>query len=506
MEDIIKQAKNGDINAISKMALECHRQQRDEEAFKWLSKGAKLGDAVSMVNLAIFYANGICVNQDYEKALSLFVKAACLGANIREYLFEFISERTLYDLANKGNANAQYYYGLFCAEKQNQSINNGDEYILMALENGMPLALAAKALRSFLLNPVLDNIEAENYFIKAMDNGFDYYMLIKNIKIALCELEIQDSDALIAIILKMIKRKKNERKFSLAKIISAEYADDFIHKGRIYMQPLDNFRKSESPGVGDMFEGISNTGSNQLWNDIFQKEAVSEFMKYGMYDEYMSQERLFCLYSIEFDESGQVVKPDIRMRQFGEKVILIKDVEKFLKRFCEVLHKKHGDVWIGWGRVNYNIDFSNQGSCDEFSKIERFAWQNEFRFVEDIANGRFSKEVWNGMSELEKEKLHNKKNKTTYEKFKLHSTGMSDFAKLMALNAECSVELYEERGAEIIELGDLSDICQEFTIEDFLNLSSDFLDVVSGLEKHIWKYKPEHKKVFSLRPIMVMDN
>ncbi len=501
MKDIIKRANTGDINAINKLASECYTQRNDKEAFMWLKKGAELGSPISIANLAVFYAHGIYIEQDCEKALSLFVRAACLGEDIRDYVFEALDDKNLCLLANNGNANAQYYYALLVAQKNGPNAES-EKYIQMALEKKMPLALAFKGISSLISDPSLDNKEASHYLITAIDNGYDYYALINNSKLTFNQFGVQVANMFEIIIQKFIKRKNDTRPFVLAKITSTQYVNSFIKKGEIYMQPLDNFRKSDKPGVGDMFEGVANTGANQLWSDMLQREAVSEFMQCGIYDDYMAHERLFCLYAIEFDEEGRAIKPDIRMRQFGESVILITNVKEFTRRLIDTLNKKHGDVWIGYGRVNYDVNFSKMGKYDEFSKTEKFAWQNEFRLVEDIANGRFSHEEWSGISSIEREKLNSKKDKTAYERLKLHADGMSDFAKLMALHDGCPTELYEEIGAEVIELGDLSDICKVFSIEDFLNLSPVFLDAVNCSIKDIWEYRPVHNKPFALRPII----
>ncbi|MCM1334302.1 MAG: hypothetical protein NC084_08710 [Bacteroides sp.] len=74
MQNIWDKAKNGDIDAINRVATKCHEDGNDDLAFNWLLNGAKLGSPVSMINLALFYANGVCTSKNYKQALSLFAR------------------------------------------------------------------------------------------------------------------------------------------------------------------------------------------------------------------------------------------------------------------------------------------------------------------------------------------------------------------------------------------------------------------------------------------------
>lgn len=498
MNDIKSKANQGNIKAIDSLALECLKTKQYHEAFEWLSKGTELGSVFSTTNLALFYASGVCGEQNDQIALSLFSRAACLGANLLPHIMKLYNSLKLNSLAMTGDPNAQYYYALLLAATDGPS-EESDKYIQMAAQKNMPLALAVKGLISLLSNRIPDNTDAAEYLVQALDNGYDYHALINSIKQTFSSSSISHADGLVQVIRALIQEKKSKRSYVLAKITRAEYADGFIKEGKVYMQPMDNFRKSDQPGVGDMLEGISNTGPNQFWVDMLQQEAVCDISKCGMYDEYMAHERLLCFYALECDENGNFVAPDIRLRQFGESVVLIMKPEIFLKRLKNALQCKHGNVWMGHGRVQYSIDPAVLGYHDEFSKTEPFAWQNEFRFVEDIANGCLPREAWDGISDSEREKLA-KQGKTSYEKLKMKTSGMSDFAKLMALS---STNLYEEKGAEIIALGNLTDICKVYSMEEFISLSPDFLDAVNRSTKGTFEYIPEHNKPYVLRPIIL---
>lgn len=190
------------------------------------------------------------------------------------------------------------------------------------------------------------------------------------------------------------------------------------------------------------------------------------------------------------------------MKQFGDTAVVILDAHQFINRLITAINKQYGDIWVGYDRVKYEVDFAKTSNYTEFSKTVPYSWQNEFRIVVDIANGRFSREVWDGMTEGEKKILVDKEDRTPYEDLKLHTSGMTDFAKLMALNAGCTSSLYEDSGSEKIYLGDLTSICKSFPIDDFLNLTPEFLTAIENAEWGSLNDIPEHIRPFAWRPII----
>lgn len=487
--------------SISQYAAECFSRGAYVEAIKSLRKGVALGDVVSIANLAHIYANGAGVERNCAMALELFVRSICYGASsssIREIVLNDISEAELRSLADQGNENAQYYYALAISSENGPS-TTANKYIEMACKSKMPLALAFNGLCLYICQN--DKSNAITFLTDATNNGYDLSALLRYCYQSFNEANMPDLSAEIDSIARQIQARKSKYSYILAKITRKEYVDGFL-KGEIYTQPLVNFRKSDQPGVGDMFEGIANTGNNQLWEDLLQSEAVDTFFKCGIYDEYMAHERLFCLYALEFDETGKIIMPDKRMSLFGDSVILITNVDAFIERYTKAIKKQHGNVWIGWGRVQYDIDFSRSKDYDEFSKTVSYAWQNEFRFVEDIANGRFPRLCWDGMTKTEKESLKEKKNKSIYERFMLSEDGITDYAKLIS-QADRN-DLYEEIGPEIIQIGTISDICTVISMDEFLQLTEDSLKVTIGTYySNHWDNKTIHKKPYVSRPIIM---
>lgn len=177
-------------------------------------------------------------------------------------------------------------------------------------------------------------------------------------------------------------------------------------------------------------------------------------------------------------------------------------IDQKITRLIAAINKHHGDIWVGYDRVKYEVDFTRRNNYTEFSKTEPYSWQNEFRIVVDTPDGKLSKEVWDGMNESERKNLEEKEDKTPYEELKLHTSGMTDFAKLMALNSGCTSSLYEDSGSEKVYLGSLDGICESFPIDDFLNLTPTFLEAIEKAKWDNLSDVPEHKRPFAWRPII----
>lgn len=472
--ELKEQAINGDIHAMNELAR-CYSMGIETEvdyniAFAYLNQASKLGDPLAMSNLAIFYSLGICVEKDARQALQLFYSAACKGARITEYVFQYIGKKELKELAAQGYAVAEYYYALTLG---NHARSKRDALVCSASKKQIALATGALALKAFLSNPSPDNYEAKALFLQAVDEGYDSFHMLCNVSETLHQMGISDAVALD--IIRDYLASRHKRPFILVKVTGKKWAEKLINNGEIFARSLGGFREITKAGVGDAFEGVANTkNAIPLWKEI-EEESLSEMEEYGVYDEYMAHERIFCLYALEFSENGEIVLPDIRMNQFGDTAVVIWDGIEFIKRINNAIAEKYGlSVWFGYQRVVYDVVFSKDKKYSEFSKTEPFSWQNEFRLVIDLANGRIEKKVWENMT---------------------------DFAKLMYINAGGSHELFEDSGSDLITIGDISDICSLYPIEDFLRLSNTIKERavpyrIEGSNKAL------HKKAFAYRPFI----
>lgn len=514
IDEMIVLAQKGNLDILTELAQSLTDEQRYQEAFYWLQYGANMGQAISMVNLALFFANGISTKQDSELALYWFNRAACLGAQIREVVFDALGEETLSHLSSAGNTIAEYYYALLLCCKNGPS-QISDQLLSLSAQSNMPQALSFMAINELLNTNSIDNPIAAELFVKSIDYGYDYFALLQQInKTGYIYSDPENTYPMEDIVREMIKRRKRNRPFVLVKISKNEFAESLVNQGNVFTQSLVQFRKSAAPAVGDEFEGVAYTGNTLLGNGLQTDEAISSQSKLGIYfyDEYMAHERLFCLYALEWDEEGNIVKPDIRMRQFGDTAVLIWNVQEFINRFIKTANDAHDSPWISYGRVEYyDLDFEKNIIHSEFSKTEPYSWQNEFRFVVDIAKGRIERQEWNGAdNKNDKEGTASKKESSMishYEKIMEHvKGGMTDFAKTQYLNAGGRSDQYDDSGSDIIHLGPISDICKAFPIDDFINLSPNFLQYAMQGEKKSWKSIPKYPKPFAYRPVIKYGN
>lgn len=148
------------------------------------------------------------------------------------------------------------------------------------------------------------------------------------------------------------------------------------------------------------------------------------------------------------------------MRQFGDSAVVIWDGLEFCRRLESALNKKYGNsILFGYKRVNYDVVFSKSRTYTEFYKTEPYAWQNKYRFIFDVANGRIEKTEWDKMPKENTDSIFDKLG------------DMSDFAKLMYLNFGGKLDFFEDSGGDVVFIGDISDISTMYPIEDFTNIN-----------------------------------
>lgn len=480
IEELKKQASEGNIDSMIELArryaMGIGMAIDHKLAFMYLERAAKLGDPLAMANLAIFYSNGVCGEIDVKRALHLFHSAACQGANIRDSVFQNVDKNDLYRLAAEGYAPAQYYYALTLG---NSEENKRDSLILSASNQKLALAAGALAVKTYIANPTLDNIEAKKLFQQAVDYGYDYFQMLKQIAITEQQIGAENTLNICAAVRTFIGKKYYERPFILVKITSQKRAEELVRDGSVFFRSLGQFREISKPGVGDPYEGVANTkDAHSFWREI-EEEAISEIFEIGMYDECMAHEKIFCLYALEYSEDGNFIYPDIRMRQFGDSAVVIWDGHAFIQRIEKELNKRYGDsIWFGHRRVNYNVIFSESRTYTEFSKTEPYAWQNEYRLVFDAANGRIESREWNRMTDL---------------------------ARLLYLNDGGTLNFFVDSGSELISIGDLSDISTMYPIDDFINLADKVTKGRTPYSFNNFSESLDHPAAYIYRPFIHLN-
>jgi hypothetical protein len=273
--------------------------------------------------------------------------------------------------------------------------------------------------------------------------------------------------------------------FYLVKITDNKWAGKFLD-GEVYMQPLSAFgdllRRNESSSNdfrGDIVEGASESFSDQqqssFFNDILPSNS-QEFCGFGQIAEYILQERVFCLYCLEYSKTNGFLNPDKRIEQFGDTAVIILEPLIFLQRlFYKFLSLYDNEFWAGAKRVAYDIDLTKASTYDEFTKRNSYSWQNEFRIALDVSKGLADKQAWEDMS---------------------------DFCRIMFLNQGGEVDHDAERGPILIDIGDIRDLCTTVSTIDFINLRIPS-DKMKNAENIRPIEPPRSPFVTSYRPILI---
>ncbi|SRR6266481_1419047 len=197
--------------------------------------------------------------------------------------------------------------------------------------------------------------------------------------------------------------------YYLVKITSREFADKLLD-GEVFMRPLSAFGDLLRRDVGcsnnfrgDVLEGVSQSFSAKDESSFFRDalgEERSQPAEMGRIAECFLQERVFCLYCLEYSESlATFIAPDRRLLNFGDTAVIIVDPLVFLRRIFHLLQLQYMDFWAGARRVQYLVDLTKFAEYDEFTKHNSYSWQNEYRIALDLNDGLADLQAWESMTE-----------------------------------------------------------------------------------------------------------
>jgi len=256
--------------------------------------------------------------------------------------------------------------------------------------------------------------------------------------------------------------------YHLVKVTELKYAQA-LQDGKVFMGKLSNFadmekRSSEMKNCfrGDVLEGVTaifdKDHPHPFFEEAFGIDAWEQIEVAGFIDASKWQQKIFCLYCLEFDDKEcKYVKPNPQIIDFGDTAVIITDPIEFLQRVVYKLHDIYRDaLWVAFKRVGYNINMTQYGFYDEFSKSTSYSWQNEFRISVDLSQGKMSEEQWKQSTE---------------------------FARLTS-----GLVLYDDPGDLLIDIGDIRDISTLVDIEDFIRL--DFQGKRLPIPKYIEPFTP----------------
>jgi hypothetical protein len=427
------------------------------KAVYWLWLASKQGEPNATANLGRCSLEGIGVKKNTAHAVMLFGWACIMGIeNITKYIIETIDINELIELSEQGNAKAQYFLGVCYAHGVNVEKNEKKvfEWFYKSAEQNEPLALL------FLGRCLSNGIGFEKDLLQAE------YILKKAAKYAAKEvgrLGIMHVDKEITVVRDSII---DNCPYVLVKVIPTckedgkkedKYVNDFLD-GKLFMKTLDQFSdlekrdsSSDNNFRGDILEGFSESFGIGYNPHLYKSDKDGNIEKDGMLgsiDALKLREKVFCLTAIEYDEKHHsFIKPDSRMKEFGEYAVIITDVEEFLRRvsikFKDLCKKNDANYWMAYNRVKYGIDLSQLFQYNEFRKSESYLWQKEFRIIIDFSEGRFSSEILD--------------NVTDFVKFTFRGKIEKDTDSLSLAN-----QIY-------FEIGDIRDICVCLTSEELVN-------------------------------------
>lgn len=185
-------------------------------------------------------------------------------------------------------------------------------------------------------------------------------------------------------------------RYELYKILSKEYVDDFI-AGNLYMNTINFFRQIEGNAAqGDPLEGICGSiRKDQLKQfGINFDENLTEAIigNVSLISDYYGLNNLFCLYRLLIDDEKKTVEcPKDELRKFNDQgandkvVIRIKDTDEFLNRLSAAvedgIHAHEIEYGI-FGGVTYSNAWSNAdgpGTRSAFHKELKYEYQSEWR-------------------------------------------------------------------------------------------------------------------------------
>ena len=235
-----------------------------------------------------------------------------------------------------------------------------------------------------------------------------------------------------------------EKKFIPVKVTDREWAEKLLD-GEVFMRPLYEFGgwnlKNRTSQLNNSFRGDISEGTTAVFADVEDcplakdlKSAFGDLIKRVSYidDTDIKYFKIFSLYCMEYDPIHNFfVRPDSRMRKFGDTAVIITDYNEFIDRYAKALFKRYDPVVSMIDRVSF-YDFKNTKRIHPlFGKHQKFEYQNELRMA---------------FCELEK----------------------NEFA--MGPDADSALKIVEDASPVKLQLGSIRDIAYAVPIDNFLKL------------------------------------
>ncbi len=455
----------------------------EKKAVYWLSKAVENNEIPAFANLGRCYLGGIGIEQDVPQALGLFAKAIRCGVdNAETFLYENIDIDELLMLADLENPQAQYFAARWYLKND---LKKALELLNQSAQNGEPLSMVILGCIYSEGKYVAQNLfKAEELFAKASENGHKEAEVFLNEARMLMHFHVP---------------------YYLVKVTAKEFASKLLD-GEVFMRsiswfvPFERWSRDKSqpyihkPSVDDSMEGfVKSFGGkpNPLghWVNEAGEPINDGFHKSGLIDMLLLREKIYCLFALEYDEGKDCfVKPDAKMRDFGDTAVVITDPDEFLKRVTNAVKQRFCDIdyYLAFRRVSYDIDLDSSDEYNEFHKTKSYVDQKEFRIALDLTEGHIDKQTLDNTTDFAVMQYLDSMGKV----------GMGRAATVPLTDDE-KIAYSEGRFRDIItvdknpdslgdtltlKIGDIRDIAVALPIEQFLNVKGADLFTAKGFK------------------------
>lgn len=183
------------------------------------------------------------------------------------------------------------------------------------------------------------------------------------------------------------------QKFIPVKITDRKWANRLLN-GEVFMRSLYEFgswNENREPSLNNLFRGDYREGTvavygkpekTPFYNQLpsIYKEQVKR--GYLIDDSEIKYFKIFSLYRMVFNPfTNGFIKPDPRLKEFGDTVVIIRDYNEFIDRYGKALFSKYEKVVSLISPVDF-YDKNDIKQVDSlFSKDVSYSYQNELRMA-----------------------------------------------------------------------------------------------------------------------------
>jgi len=185
----------------------------------------------------------------------------------------------------------------------------------------------------------------------------------------------------------MDQEKNNEPLSGAIKIGQEEHINELQKEGHLFCNTLKYFREVEKKDFNrhDGREGafktevIENPEDYKLSIDGEEVPITLTFLRFNEFDSTEEYYKLFCLFGVKRKHVTGEPFLDEKILKFGEKALIIIDLQEFMDRIKERLNEL--DLEFEFGHVKYYEENGVNENLTPFHKPDEFQHQEEFRLL-----------------------------------------------------------------------------------------------------------------------------